>query len=90
MKRNIPSRLCDRCGKVYKLADTSRVKGHAFKATLDWEPPDGGELVHMTVDLPDLCPECKDTVVAVLRELLPRKLVEDESPAAAPAEGEGT
>lgn len=75
MKRSIPSRLCDRCGKVFVIADQSKARGHAFRAVLDWSPPPGSQSVPIqrTVQLGDLCPECAELTDRLLKELSPKE-----------------
>jgi len=74
MKKSIPSRLCDRCGNVYRIADTSKARGRAFEAKLNWTPPEGTDEkpIDLKVRFGDLCPNCAKLTAQLLTDLDPK------------------
>lgn len=69
MKRNIPSRVCDRCGEPYKLFEMSKRPVVAFQARLRVLDSDNRIVGSMDVRIPDLCPKCGQEVGEVLQTL---------------------
>lgn len=73
MRKNVPSRICDRCGNVYyqDVYNENEKKGVDFKASLDWKDP---EKVQTPRDyhlrFKDLCEGCAIRIQSILATLV--------------------
>lgn len=68
-KRNIPSRICDRCGKAYELYTRGRRGKHALRVNLHGKADDKTPF-EFTAGFPDLCSECARRAALLLQGLV--------------------